>query len=152
MQIRTILFPTDFSDSSDRALVLASSLARDNEARLLIVHVNEPHIGYAEGLAAAYTNLTEELRSNAEQLLERVKPPFADIDYERRLIEGTPAAAIVKLAETEEDIDFIVLGTHGRTGVSRLLMGSVAEAVVRKAPCPVLTIKQPSEKTAMAQT
>jgi nucleotide-binding universal stress UspA family protein len=152
MQIRTILFPTDFSECSDRALVLASSLARDNEARLLIVHVHEPHIGYAEGLAAAYTQLNEESRSDVERLLERVKPPFKAIDCERRLIKGSPASAIVELAETEDGIDMIVLGTHGRTGVSRLLMGSVAEAVVRKAPCPVLTIKQPSEKPAATNT
>ena len=62
-------------------------------------------------------------------------------------VTGEPAAAIVEFARSE-NVDLIVMGTHGRTGFSRLLMGSVAEAVVRKAPCPVLTLKEPAAKTA----
>jgi nucleotide-binding universal stress UspA family protein len=64
------------------------------------------------------------------------------VPVERRLLAGDPADAIIRLAESE-NIDLIVMGTHGRRGLSRLLMGSGAEAVVRAAPCPVLTVKQP---------
>jgi nucleotide-binding universal stress UspA family protein len=66
---------------------------------------------------------------------------------ERRLLAGDPAEAIIRLAQTE-DVDMIVMGTHGRRGLTRLLMGSVAEAVVRAAPCPVLTVKQPAQVAA----
>lgn len=143
MLIRKILFPTDFSDGSDAALVFASSLARDNHAKLLVIHVHEPNIIYADGLGAAYGVLPQEQREDSKALLESVEPAFPGIDCERRLVEGTPADAIVDLAKNEEGVDLIVLGTHGRSGISRLLMGSVAEAIVRRAPCPVLTIREP---------
>ena len=74
-------------------------------------------------------------------MLEAVVPTDPTVPYEHRLITGDPATAIARLAE-EEQADLIVMGTHGRTGLTRLLMGSVAEAVVRRAPCPVLTYKQ----------
>ncbi len=148
MQIRTILFATDFSENSEAALNFAASLARDNHAKLLIIHVHEPRVGYAEGLAAAYAPLTEDEREDAERLLQRVKPPTSDIETERRLVTGSPAHAIVEIAKEEDDVDLIVLGSHGRTGLTRLVMGSVAESVVRTAECPVLTVKQPSDQTA----
>ena len=73
--------------------------------------------------------------------------PDSNVPVERRLLAGDPADAIIRLAESEH-IDLIVMGTHGRRGLSRLLMGSVAESVVRVAPCPVLTVKQPVMVTA----
>jgi nucleotide-binding universal stress UspA family protein len=73
------------------------------------------------------------------------------VPYEHHLITGDPATAVVQLAE-EENVDMIVMGTHGRTGLSRLLMGSVAEAVVRKANCPVLTFKQPARENGKRRT
>lgn len=149
MLVRKILFPTDFSDGSDAALVFASSLARDNNARLLVVHVHEPTAVYVEGLGAAYGALPQDQQRDARELLNVVEPSFPMIDIERRLLEGTPADAIVDLAEREEGIDLIVMGTHGRTGVSRMLMGSVAEKIVRSAPCPVLTIREPHKEPAL---
>ena len=80
----------------------------------------------------------EELKKN----LVAVMPADPSIHFEHKLLVGDPATAIVQLAE-DENADFLVIGTHGRTGLTRLLMGSVAEAVVRHAKCPVLTIKQP---------
>jgi nucleotide-binding universal stress UspA family protein len=148
MLIRKIMIPTDFSDGSDAALLMASSLARDSDAKLVIVHVDEPNIVYSPGLGAAYGALPVEQRDNSKALLESVKPAFAEIHVECHLLDGTPADAIVDFAKKEEGIDLIVLGTHGRTGVTRLLMGSVSEAIVRKARCPVLTVKQPSKENA----
>jgi nucleotide-binding universal stress UspA family protein len=147
MLIRKILFPTDFSDASDAPLATASSLARDNNSKLLIVHVHEPNVVYAEGLGAAYGALSLEQREDSKALLESVKPAFPGIDVERRLLDGAPADAIVDFARSEEGVDLIVMGTHGRTGITRLLMGSVAEAIVRKAPCPVLTMKEPAKES-----
>jgi len=70
-------------------------------------------------------------------------PSDPSVSFEHKLLAGDPAAAIVEAAD-QENVDLIVLGTHGRTGLTRLLMGSVAENVVRKAKCPVLTVKHPS--------
>jgi nucleotide-binding universal stress UspA family protein len=146
MQLRKILFATDFSEGSDAALAMASSLARDNGARLLILHVHEPAIVYGEGLAAAYAGLPEEQRADVRRILDTVQPTLPGIEFEHRLVTGLPAETIVESARQDSDVDLIVLGTHGRTGLSRLLMGSVAENVVRRAPCPVLTVKKPREE------
>lgn len=148
MRILKILVPTDFSDSSDAALTLASSLARDNGAQLIVIHVHERDIVYT-GFGAAYAALPPEKLRDSKYLLQKITPASPEVDFERRMLEGSPAESIVQFAE-QEQIDLIVLGTHGRTGLDRLLMGSVAEVVVRKAPCPVLTIKQPARKTADA--
>jgi len=79
-----------------------------------------------------------------EAALEAIDPGNG-VRCSRHLVVGAPSTEIAKFAE-EHDIDMIVLGTHGRTGLTRVLMGSVAEAVVRKAPCPVLTLKQPADE------
>jgi len=82
---------------------------------------------------------TEELLAK----LDAIVLPDSHVPVARRLLAGDPAEALIRLAQTE-DVDMIVMGTHGRRGLTRLLMGSVAEAVVRAAPCPVLTVKQPA--------
>jgi nucleotide-binding universal stress UspA family protein len=140
MKAKTILFPTDFSHTGDAALDLATMLARDSGAKLLIVHVEEPPLAYGGG--ELYYGIPEPATEDLTKMLLEVKPSDPNVSYEHRLITGDPASAMVKLAE-EEGVDMIVLGTHGRTGLLRLLMGSVAEAVVRRAKCPVLTFKQP---------
>ncbi len=141
MKAKTILFPTDFSHTGDAAMELATMLARDSGARLLIVHVEEPPLAYGGG--ELYYGIPEPATEDLKKMLVDVKPSDPQVSYEHRLITGDPASAMVKLAE-EEGVDMIVLGTHGRTGLLRLLMGSVAEAVVRRAKCPVLTFKQPA--------
>jgi nucleotide-binding universal stress UspA family protein len=78
-------------------------------------------------------------------MLQDVCPSDPGITFEHRLVMGDPATEIVRVAE-EEKAELIVLGTHGRTGLSRILMGSVAEAVVRHAPCPVLIYRQDADK------
>jgi nucleotide-binding universal stress UspA family protein len=80
-------------------------------------------------------------------MLQAVVPTQPNVPYEHRLVTGDPAAEIVRVAD-DEHVDMIVLGSHGRSGLRRLLMGSVAEVVVRKAPCPVLTFKQPHSDAA----
>ena len=138
MKADKIVVPTDFSHCGDAALRLAASLARDTGAKLLIVHVEEPPLAYGGG--EMYYGVPEPATEDLQRMLERVVPPDANVTYEHRLISGEPASAIVQLAE-DEKADLIVMATHGRTGLTRLLMGSVAEAVVRRAPCPVLTYK-----------
>jgi nucleotide-binding universal stress UspA family protein len=140
MKADKILFPTDFSPASQEALRWATSLARDTGATLVIVHVEEPPMAYGGG--EAYIALEEGDREEIRRKLVQVLPTDSSIRYEHKLLSGDPATAVVDAADSER-ADFIVLGTHGRTGLTRLLMGSVAEAIVRHAKCPVLTIKQP---------
>lgn len=148
MIAKKILFPTDFSHTGDAALAMATALARDAGATLIIAHIEEAPNVYAGG--EFYYGIpnppTEELR----RMLQEVKPTDPNVSYEHRLLTGDPAAAIVRLAE-EEDVDLIVMGTHGRTGIVRVLMGSVAEVVVRRAKCPVVTYKYRAESTAKAK-
>jgi nucleotide-binding universal stress UspA family protein len=145
MNIHKIMFPTDFSHCGDEALHFATSLARDSGASLLIVHVEEPPVAYGGG--EMYYGIPEPATEDLKKMLEAIKPTDPDVAYEHRLITGDPSTAVARLAESE-GVDLIIMGTHGRTGISRLLMGSVAEAVVRRAPCPVLTYKQPSTEAA----
>lgn len=143
MYLKKILFPTDFSHSGDAALAYATSLARDMGATLLIVHVEEPPAAYGGG--ELYYGVPEPADEELRRMLGEVLPTDPAVPHEHRLVNGDPATAIVNLAEME-GADLIVMGTHGRTGFSRLLMGSVAELVVRRAQCPVLTIKQPARQ------
>jgi nucleotide-binding universal stress UspA family protein len=140
MTFNKILFPTDFSHTGDAALDMATSLARDTGAKLYIVHVQEPPAFYGGG--EMYYGMLDPTTDELVKMLEDVKPADPGVKYEQRLLTGDPAHALVDFAK-EENVDLIVLGTHGRSGLSRLLMGSVAEAVVRRAECPVLTFKHP---------
>jgi nucleotide-binding universal stress UspA family protein len=140
MSERKVLFPTDFSHTSDAALALATSQARERGATLLIVHVEEPPSAYGGG--EMYYGIPDPAIDDLKRMLSDVQPTDPAVRFEHRLITGDPAAAIARLAE-DEHVELIVMGTHGRTGLLRLLMGSVAESVVRRAPCPVLTLKQP---------
>jgi nucleotide-binding universal stress UspA family protein len=145
MAQKTILFPTDFSTASDAALVHAESLARQMNARLLIVHVEEPPLAYGGG--ELYYGLPEPSSERILKMLEDVKPSDPSVPYTHRLTMGDPAGEVVRIAE-DEGAEMIIIGTHGRTGMTRLLMGSVAEAIVRRAPCPVLVYREMAEKLA----
>lgn len=139
MNAKKILFPTDFSTSSDAGLRHATTLARDAGATLLIVHVEEPPLAYGGG--EMYYGVPNPDHAAIKEMLKAVLPTSSDVKYEHRLVVGEPAAEIVQLAD-KEGVDLIVMGTHGRTGLKRMLMGSVAEAVVRRATCPVFTFKE----------
>jgi nucleotide-binding universal stress UspA family protein len=145
MFAKKILFPTDFSHAGDAALSHAATLARESDATLLIVHVEEPLPAY---VGEGYYGLPNPPNPEVRRMLEAIKPP-EDVKYAHVLLVGDPASEIVRLA-TEEKVDLIVLGTHGRTGLTRLLMGSVAEQIVRRAACPVLTFKQPKPVAAQS--
>jgi nucleotide-binding universal stress UspA family protein len=138
--IQRILCPTDFSESAQQALELAAALARDYRAELLVCHVCAvPVAVIADGIALP---MIPEDEASARARLESLQAYQPNVPLGREFLDGEPTEEILRLAE-ERDVDLIVMGTHGRTGVSRLLMGSIAEAVLRKATCPVLTVKSP---------
>jgi len=136
-----ILFPTDFSPYGQEALRWATALARDTGATLVIVHVEEPPMAYGGG--EIYIATEEGDREELRHALLQIVPTDPNVPCDHKLLVGDPATAIVEAAE-KENADLIVMGTHGRTGLTRLLMGSVAEAIVRRAKCPVLTVKHPA--------
>lgn len=138
MDVNRILVATDFSEPSHAALRLATALARDAGATLLICHVMPPEFVFGademDAVAVPFEN------PGVRQMLVETRPDDPQVACEHHLLVGNPADEIVRFAEDQE-AGLIVLGSHGRTGAARLLMGSVAEAIVRKATCPVLTIK-----------
>ena len=148
MAQKTILFPTDFSLASDAALKHAEALAKQTGAKLLIVHVEEPPLAYGGG--ELYYGIPEPNSERILKMLEDVKPEDSTVAFTHRLTMGDPAGEILRIAG-DERVEMIVLGTHGRTGMTRLLMGSVAEAVVRRAPCPVLVYREAAGALAAKQ-
>ena len=153
MQIRSILFPTDFSECGNYALSYATSLARKFKAAIICVHVIEqivPTVGYTgmtEPLPLA--DITEQLEDSAERELPKISEceECAGIEVEELIVHGDAAAEIVRVAK-EREVDLILISSHGRTGLGRILFGSTAEAVVRHANCPVLVVKPPQEEEA----
>jgi universal stress protein A len=151
MQIRSILLPTDFSDCANYALSYAASLARTFEASIVCVHVIEPivptvgYTGMTEPLPIA--DISEQLEDSAERELPKIAEceECAGLEVEELIVHGEAASEIVRVAK-ERGVDLIVISSHGRTGLGRILFGSTAEAVVRHAHCPVLVVK-PSEET-----
>ena len=138
--IRKILFPTDFSEHSKAAFDVACALARDYGAEMLIVHCRRPPAIFAPDGIAVATPAEEPYDLRAQLVL--VRPADARLNVDHHLLEGDPTDEILKAAK-DKAVDLIVMGTHGSTGLSRLLMGSVAENVLRRAPCPVLTVRNP---------
>jgi nucleotide-binding universal stress UspA family protein len=139
--MKTILFPTDFSEQAGYAFGLACVLARDHGAGLVVLHV-EPSPMVVLGGTVALPPLPEEhWRDEVQAKLKEYQPP-PGVPAEYRFEEGDPSEIILRVAR-ESDCDLVVMGTHGRGPVTRFLLGSVAERVVRKAPCPVLTVRAP---------
>lgn len=138
----TILVATDFSETADHALDHACELARALRATVHLVHC----IGAGlPGLPAALSQtMIETLRASSSHALANLAARHADVTWGRMLvIEDDPRDGILSAAK-EVGADCIVMGTHGRRGVSRLFIGSVAEHVVRRAACPVLTVRPPT--------
>ena len=140
MKIQTILYPTDFSECSQKALPVAFSLARDYRARLVVLHVASPppFVAYSEFQKALQE--TGGYRQQLEGMLRECQLPECNAEF--RLEEGEAATEILHVADAIP-CDLIVMGMHGRSGLGRLFMGSVAESVLRKARCPVLTVSTP---------
>jgi len=148
VDIKTIVAPTDFSPSGEAAVQFATSLARGLGASLVLVYAADAAVSY--GLDTIHPVLIEPDFAALEELLAGAGPGDGSVPCRRRVVEGDPADVILRVAD-EEKADLIVMGTHGRTGLTRLLMGSVAESVLRRADCPVLTYRNPAA-TPAAQT
>ena len=144
---KKILVGTDFSEPSMAARRTAMELTRRLGAELLIVHVEEPLPAYAfsEGGLPDLPRLQEEVRGWAERELDRLGKEARDagVPVRTAVLIGTPASTIVETVRAE-GVDLVVVGTHGRTGLAHVLIGSVAERIVRQAPCPVLSVKSAS--------
>jgi universal stress protein A len=137
--VRTILHPTDFSDRAREAFRVACDFARDYDAELVVLHAVPLPIIYDEGILI---DDFCETRERVRQPLESLRPDDPAVRVRHEVAQGDAAEEIVRTAQ-EIGCDLIVLGTQGRTGLERLLLGSVAEAVLRTAPCPVLTVRAP---------
>ena len=143
MSQETILCPTDFSANSAFALQHAVNYARASGATIIIAHVEE-----VEDAASGEGMLHSGVQPvDSEQLVERLRAvvPDHDVAYEHRLLKGRPAPEIMSFAAAAQ-VGMIVIGTHGRSGLSRLILGSVAEQVLREADCTVVAIKTPREE------
>ena len=145
------MLPTDFSGCANYALPYAATIARATGASIVCLHVIEPVVP-----AVGYTGLTEplpladisdQLEESAEKELPRLaeSDEVADLNIEEVIVHGDAAAEIVRVAN-EREVDLIVISSHGRAGLGRILFGSTAEAVVRHASCPVLVVKPPHQK------
>jgi nucleotide-binding universal stress UspA family protein len=152
MEIRTILFPTDFSQGARAAMDYALSLARDYKAKLILLYVIQD-ISIAEwyipsSLSAA--DLVSDMQKGAEQEMEKWATDARSSvpDVEALVVRGVPFVEIVRTAKNRK-ADLLVIGTHGRTGIDHMLFGSTAEKVVRKSPCPVLTVRMAGKEFKM---
>ena len=140
------LVPLDFSEYANQALDYAIHLASKLEARLTLLHVIQalPLGGVDMGVTLPFTllqDLEAKITSSMQAYLERVTA--AGLEGEIIIVKGVPFQEILETAKTQQ-VDLIVMGTYGRTGLQRVLLGSVAEKVVRLAPCPVLVVRQPT--------
>ena len=146
LSFKVIVVPTDFSDYSMRALPYAVDLAAKYNARLKVVFVNEPSLQVSDvawvGVdeRAVNSDHVREARRHLEKLVLEQVP--TDVPTDAEILTGNAVEEVIRYAR-DVNADLIIMATHGRSGVSHMLMGSTAEHVVRKAPCPVLTLKQP---------
>ena len=143
MQIKTILCPVDFSEISTNAMKYAVFLASHHHAELLLLHVIEHLQEFEHYQVLVFTpqELADEMEKQAYEELNKLTEQIQKtIKVEAVVRQGKAFVEIIKVAK-EKDMDMIVMGSQGRTGISHMLMGSVAEKVVRKASCPVLIVR-----------
>ena len=154
MSFRVIVVPIDFSDHSLRALPYALGLAEKYSAEIKILYVNEPALQVSDMAWVGVDDraLKDEHVSDAHKNMDRIVreqiPP--EVSAEAVVRNGDSVEEIIQFAE-EESADLIVMATHGRGGLSHILMGSTAEQVIRKAPCPVLTLKLPMQISSLPE-
>ncbi|HXG18664.1 MAG TPA: universal stress protein [Methylomirabilota bacterium] len=147
MQIKTILVPCDFSEYAERAYVWAIALAEKWGAKIILLHAAQlfTSLGYPESVYLLdLKKMEEEILADAEKRLGEfaAKKGSSSVVVETRAVTGDPFWEICRTAE-QEHADLIVMGSHGRTGLAHVLLGSVAERVVRHAVCPVLVARVP---------
>lgn len=142
IKIERILLPTDFSDCAKHALMYALSFATEYDARLVILHV-VPQLNLPPELETSAAPLYEDMEKNAREKISRLVPKrfLEKIKVENVVVRGVPFLEIIKAAKKYK-ADLITIATHGRTGLQHAIFGSVAENVVRQAPCPVFIVRQ----------
>src|SRR5262245_30448983 len=150
IDLHRILVPTDFSKHSQNALTYAVAFAEKFGAELYLLHVVQDlalFIPDAFAVAPPVAPPVEQFVAAARSALDRVvqENQLGRFTVHPEVREGTPFYEIIQFAQ-EQDVDLIVMGTHGHSGLAHVLMGSVAEKVVRKAPCPVLTVRHPEHE------
>jgi len=148
--IQTILHPTDFSENSQPAFQTACALARDYQATLVILHVMMPSVSPLLEAAPPDPLKSAESQGSLVQL-PWPQPASPQVRVEHRVAEGDPAQEVLRLSQALS-CDLVVMGTHGKTGLGRLLTGSVAEEVLRKARCPVLVVRTPLRTSPNGET
>ena len=145
LTIRRILFPTDFSDNAARAFPRAVSLAARHDAELHVVHVTEPDTAPNKQSGRSLPVSSDVLNEWLGRPSGGAGPDLDDLPViQKQIAAGVPSEQLLAYVE-DRDVDLVVMGTHGRRGVQRMLLGSVTEEVVRKAPCPVLTVNPEAE-------
>ena len=153
MIVQHVLVPIDFSATADRALAYAIALAQQLQARLTLLHVLDiTPVTMDEMTAGVVTTYLDDLETDAQHLLQasRERVQRAGLQGESLLVQGTPTQTIIDTAG-EQGVDLIIMGTHGRTGLAHVFLGSVAEHVVRQGPCPVLVVRRAPDTSATAE-
>jgi nucleotide-binding universal stress UspA family protein len=148
--LKKILCPIDHSDCSKEALRYAVSFAMKDEAKLYLLHVIDIR-SFDESIDAMSKQIPDDetLNQLKTKLLDCIPEEIrSGMDVEAIVVQGIPFAEIISTAR-KENIDMIVIGSHGRTGIAHIMLGSVSEKVIRKAPCPVLTVRQSNHKFVM---
>jgi len=144
IKLKTVLVPTDFSESARHALTYGTSFALEYDAKLLLLHVVENlTVGYASDLfPVPMAEVFQEISGYARVELAKLAALAREkgVEVEEQVVQGKPSAEIIRVAR-ESGVDMIVLGTHGKGMLDQALFGSTTERVVRRAPCPVLTVR-----------
>jgi nucleotide-binding universal stress UspA family protein len=153
LTIKTVLVPTDFSDASESALRYGKAMAEKFGASLHVVHVMEDllaHAWAAEVYVSSMPQLRDEIEKESRQRLGTLLTDDERKAFraETALLAGNPFLEIIRYAKSHT-VDLIVMGTHGRGPIAHMLLGSVAEKVVRKSPCPVLTVREAQHEFVM---
>tara|TARA_R110002095_G_scaffold214866_2_gene207727 strand:- start:115 stop:585 length:471 start_codon:yes stop_codon:yes gene_type:complete len=153
LEIKKILVPTDFSEFGEQALLYGCELAKKFNSQLHLLNVVQDAVAMfpePNMMGTSMNDLVADMQNLARKQLESMPdlPGTEDLQVVREVRVGPAFLEIVRYAK-KSDIDLIVIGTHGRTGIKHMLLGSVAEKVVRKAPCPVLTVSHPEREFVM---
>ena len=139
VRVKNILFLTDFSEPSEVALPFATAFGRNQDAKIHALHVLQP-VPYSYSKAGLVAEALEAAEETAQSAMQRLSSQLSGLQYETTVVRGAEVWPAVDHAIQEGDVDLIILGTHGRTGPEKLLLGSVAEEIFRRSPVPVLTI------------
>ena len=153
MIVQHVLVPIDFSTTAGRALTYAIALAQQFHARLTLLHVLDlTPVTMEDMTAGVVATYLDDLETDAQHLLQasRERVQGAGLQGESLLVQGTPTQTIVDTAG-EQGVDLIIMGTHGRTGLAHVFLGSVAEHVVRQGPCPVLVVRRAPDTSAASE-